>query len=1117
MASSDKAVMNKKYQRVLVTTPHPLLRLVSLGLVTFIFTLFSLELTRFGTFLAPLWFPTSIMMVAFYRHAGKMWPGIAFACTLGNILASWLIFSWASINFWYAGVNIAEAFVGALLLRKLLPSYNPLQNLADWIRLAIGSAVLPPLLGGVLIYLLVPGDEPLRSFLVWVLSESIGSLALVPLGLLFKPHYLLRHRNPRLLFETLLTMAVTLVLSWISLQFLPWPFTAIIVLLMWSAVRLPRLEAFLVFLVTVMMVSLMIAKNPTPLATQYASAMINAPWLPFLMMLLPANIMTMVMYAFRAERKHITESEERFRNAMEYSVIGMALVSTDGQWLQANKALCQFLGYSQSELRSLNFQQLTWPEDLESDLEQLEQLLNGEINSYSLEKRYYTRNGEVVWALLAVSLVRHADGTPLYFIAQIEDINDLKHTEWVNKRLMERITLANEAGGIGIWEWDVKPNVISWDKRMFEMYEVPAHVKPTWQLWHECMLPEDRALAEQVVRDSLAARIPFKLEFRIRVKDGIRHIRALANRVLNKQGEVERLLGINMDMTEVKELNEALFQEKERLHITLDSIGEAVLCTDVNMNVTFMNPVAEKMSGWLQQDALGQPILSVLHITFGDNGPLMENIHSGDMSRTDIEQDVVLHSRNGGSYDIHYSITPLSTLDGQNIGSVLVIQDVTESRKMLRELSYNASHDALTHLANRVSFEAYLKRMLHTVQDTRQRHALVFIDLDRFKAVNDTAGHAAGDALLRELSSLMLSMLRSTDMLARLGGDEFGLLLPDCNTESARYIAGRIIDAINEYHFMWEGRLHRIGASAGITQIDERNNQASEVMSQADIACYSSKNNGRGVVTVYEPQQERMPDAPGTISLDEQWHMIKDNHLLMIARSVASPRIPESSTFWMLALRLWTNDGEMLEEQTFRAELAEPELVHALDRRILQEFFRNFATPLTSKGTGVALPLSMAGLASATLVDELLEMLSASPLQPRLLHLVVHVSVLTLEDEHSRNNLDKLRQAGCQIILSHVGRDMEVFNHLSAQMADYLLLDPELVINVHGNLMDEMLVTIIQGHARRLGIKTIAGPSNQPIMMDTLSGIGIDYIFGNTIGEPQPLELLLNTTYFAIN
>jgi diguanylate cyclase (GGDEF)-like protein/PAS domain S-box-containing protein len=1096
---------------------HPLLRLVSLGLVTFIFTLFSLELTRFGTLLAPLWFPTAIMMVAFYRHAGKMWPGIALACTFGNIFATWLLFSWDSLNFWYALINTLEAVVGALLLRKLLPWYNPLQNLGDWIRLAIGSALIPPLLGGVLAYLLVPTAEPMRNFLLWVLSETIGALALVPLGLLFKPHYLLRHRNPQLLLETLVTMVVTLVLSWVSIRFLPWPFTAIIVLLMWSAVRLPRMEAFMVFLVTVMMVSLMIATNPIPLVTQNASAMLNAPWLPFLMMLLPANVMTMVMYAFRAERKHITESEERFRNAMEYSAIGMALVGTDGQWLQANKALCQFLGYSQSELHSLTFQQVTWPEDLNADVDQMNQLIRGEINSYSMEKRYYTRNGEVVWALLAVSLVRHADGTPLYFIAQIEDINDLKQTEWVNKRLMERITLANEAGGIGIWEWDVKPDIISWDKRMFELYDIPPHIKPTWQVWHECILPEDRAQAEQVVRDSLAARVPFKLEFRVRVKEGVRHIRSLANRVLNKQGEVERLLGVNMDMTEVKQLNEALFQEKERLHITLDSIGEAVLCTDIDMNVTFMNPVAEKMSGWTQQEGMGQPILSVLHITFGDSGPLMENIHSGDMSRTDIEHDVVLHSRSGGSYDIHYSITPLSTLDGQNIGSVLVIQDVTESRKMLRELSYNASHDALTHLANRVSFEAHLKRLLHMVQETRQRHALVFIDLDRFKAVNDTAGHAAGDALLRELSSLMLSMLRSTDVLARLGGDEFGLLLPDCNTESARYIAGRIISAINDYHFMWDGRLHRIGASAGITLIDADNHQAAEVMSQADIACYASKNSGRGVVTVYEAQQERMQSNRSMMSLDEQWHMIKDNNLVMLARSVASPRIPESSNFWMLSLRLWTSEGEVLEEQAFRAGLAEPELLHALDRRVMQEFFRNFAAPLANKGTGVALPLSLAGLASVTLVDELLEMLEQSPLQARLLHLVVHVEVLNLQDKNSLLGLEKLRCAGCRIVLNYVGRDMDVFNHLNAHMADYLLLDPELVTNVHGNLMDEMLVTIIQGHAQRLGVKTIAGPSNQPVVMDTLSGIGIDYIYGDTIDESRPLELLLNTSYFAIN
>ena len=139
--------MSKQSQHVLIALPHPLLHLVSLGLVSFIFTLFSLELSQFGTQLAPLWFPTSIMMVAFYRHAGRMWPGIALSCSLGNIAASILLFSTSSLNMTWTTINIVEAVVGAVLLRKLLPWYNPLQNLVDWLRLALGSAIVPPLLG----------------------------------------------------------------------------------------------------------------------------------------------------------------------------------------------------------------------------------------------------------------------------------------------------------------------------------------------------------------------------------------------------------------------------------------------------------------------------------------------------------------------------------------------------------------------------------------------------------------------------------------------------------------------------------------------------------------------------------------------------------------------------------------------------------------------------------------------------------------------------------------------------------------------------------------------------------------------------------------------------------
>ncbi|WEP48272.1 diguanylate cyclase [Cronobacter dublinensis subsp. beijingensis] len=1117
-AYADYVVMTKKKNKQeLAATPHPLLRLVSLGLLSYIFTLFSLELTLYDTLLAPLWFPTSIMMVAFFRHALRMWVPIALVCGAGTVLATLTLFPPGDLEPLYTVINIIEALVGATLLRKLLPWYNPLKNLNNWLRLALASAVVPPLVGGCLLAAISEHEVTLRVFLVWILSETIGALALVPLGLLFKARYLLRHRSPRLLAESLATLCITLLCSWLALHYMPWPFTFVIVLLMWSAIRLPRLEAFTVFLATVMMVSFVIASNPTLLDLPHEGIVVNAPWLPFLMILLPANVMTMVMYASREERKLITESETRFRNAMEYSAIGMALVSTEGSFLQVNKALCTFLGYTPEQLASMSFQQLTYPEDLHADMALVEKLLNGEMNNYSLEKRYYTRAGDVVWALLAVSIVRQRDGSPLYFIAQIEDITDLKRTEWVNKRLMERITLANEAGGIGIWEWELGTDIIAWDQRMFELYEVPPHTRPTYQLWKSRLLKEDVAQAEATIQEALRSRVPFKLEFRIQVKNGVRHIRALANRVLNKQGEVERLLGINMDMTEVKQLNEALFQEKERLHITLDSIGEAVICTDVAMNVTFMNPVAEKMSGWRQEEAIGQPVLAILRITFGDNGPLLEDIHSGDATHasTGIDQDVVLHCRSGGNYDIHYTITPLSTLEGENIGSVLVIHDVTESRKMLRQLSYSASHDALTHLANRVSFEAHLKRLLQSVSDTHQRHALVYIDLDRFKAVNDTAGHAAGDALLRELASLMLGMLRTTDVLARLGGDEFGLLLPDCSLENARTISERIVAAINEYPFVWESRLHRIGASAGITIIEAANNQAQEVMSQADIACYTSKNAGRGVVTVYEPHQQH--NGRGTLTAHEQQRMITEHHQILMVRPVASPRVPETATFWLLSLRLWTSEGEMIEEHSFRAGLSDPELLQALDARLLADFFRDHAACVATKGVGVALTLSGATLLNAQRLDALLAQLAASPLPPRLLHFIVSSDVLTQDAATARRQLLRLREAGCRVVLSHVGRELEVFEHICAQCADYIMVASDLVMDAHASLMDEMLLTIVMGNARRLGLETIAGPADQQSLLETLASMGIDLVYGETVAQTQSLAARLATSYFSIH
>ncbi|MGE9549645.1 diguanylate cyclase [Erwinia amylovora] len=830
-----------------------------LGVLSFALTLFCVELIKVSGQISPLWFATALMTIVVFRQPNKSLPLQLICCVAGIAAANVLVLGFSFTAAGFPLFNLAQALSGGLLLRALLDRKNPLNSLLSWSKMFVAVVLFTPLVGGLLAcwILSATGHASFRFFSTWVISESIGMLALGPVCLLWQRDYLHKAINQNQLLETLLTLLSTVVICYCVLRYLPWPFTFVMVVLFYSAVRLPRFEAFVVYLATLSMMMLMLALNLLDLNTGNGGVVSNTPWLPFLLAIIPSHMMALVMHSFREEKKHISESENRFRSAMEYSAIGMALVSPAGKWLQVNKSLCNLLGYQEHELKSMNFQQITHPDDQDVDLVQVNALLRGEIETYSLEKRYFHKDGQIVWALLAVSLVRDSEQLPLYFIFQIEDFSDLKKTEEVNRRLMQRITLANEAGGVGVWEWSLKTGKMSWDKRMFQIYGLPENGQATYLTWANSLHPADRQPAIDAFDDAIKSSSPIDLVFRIETATGIRYIHSQATMVLDEQGDVERMLGINQDVTTMQLLTDALYQEKERMHITLDAIGEAVISTDQQMRVTFMNPVAESMSGWSQENAAGKPLGEILRITHGSMGPEMENLLLSELphskSAPGLEQDLVLHNRSGNQFDIHYSMTPLKTLEGDNIGSVIVIQDVSESRELMRRLSYNASHDMLTHLPNRVSFEQRLRQMLQTASEQHRQHALIFIDLDRFKAVNDTAGHAAGDALLREISGVMHHHIRSSDFLARLGGDEFGVLLQECPLDKAREVTERIVKAVNDHRFLWEGHLHRVGvgASAGLTMLDDSNCIASEVMAQADLSCYQAKHSGRGQLSVF--------------------------------------------------------------------------------------------------------------------------------------------------------------------------------------------------------------------------------------------------------------------------
>lgn len=305
-----------------------------------------------------------------------------------------------------------------------------------------------------------------------------------------------------------------------------------------------------------------------------------------------------------------------------------------------------------------------------------------------------------------------------------------------------------------------------------------------------------------------------------------------------------------------RRLEKDLFEEKERAQITLQAIGDAVIRIDENLLTRYLNPVAEHLTGKSAHESLGKPIGEILRLYEKDNRQEItsrigqEALRGGACA---LPPATNLTSSSGMEFEIEGICSPIHTPDGETIGAVLVLRDVTEAREMQRKLQWQANHDSLTGLINRRAFEEKVSRALLSKRAAEFPTSILYIDLDRFKQVNDSAGHAAGDELLRQLGGLMLSRVRENDLLSRLGGDEFGVMLVSCPPPVAEKIAHLLRDSIANFSFTWEGKTFQVGASIGVVHIPPHWAGLDECLAAADAACYQAKQGGRNQIVIHQP------------------------------------------------------------------------------------------------------------------------------------------------------------------------------------------------------------------------------------------------------------------------
>ena len=571
------------------------------------------------------------------------------------------------------------------------------------------------------------------------------------------------------------------------------------------------------------------------------------------------------------------------------------------------------------------------------------------------------------------------------------------------------------------------------------------------------------------------------------------------------------------DITQRKQMEQNLFVEKELAQVTLKSIGDAVITTEPNGRVQYLNPVAEQLTGWSVAEARGRSLLEVWSIREQLTRKPLPNpvtLVGQQKQPSQLPQDTLLIAKDGTEYAIEASAAPIKNRPGQIMGAVIVFRDVTQSRQLAQQLSWQAHHDPLTGLYNRRKFEDLVNLAIQESRLSESEHALCYFDLDRFKIVNDTCGHAAGDEVLKQITQLCQKRIRAADILARLGGDEFALLLRHCPLAMAAQMAEGIRLSIQDFRFAWKDKMFSLGVSIGLVAIDSRTENLTSLLSTADAACYAAKEKGRNCIHLYHSQDLMVAQQRG----ERQWidklnRAIAQNRFCLYKQKIVSLEDNGSSPHYEILLRLIDESGQLIVPGVFFPAAERYGLLPALDRWVLATFFASYEVYCQSR-TKLPLepnpPLYHLNLSGASINNQ--EMATFLQEQFQLYSLPYETICFEIKETVALSHLhtavtfiDQLKQWGCSLALDDFGSGLSSFAHLKNFPVDYLKIDGRVIENMVQEPINYATVECFHRLSQLMNIQTIAEFVEDHATWQSLKQIGINYAQGYAIEPPQPL------------
>ena len=600
-------------------------------------------------------------------------------------------------------------------------------------------------------------------------------------------------------------------------------------------------------------------------------------------------------------------------------------------------------------------------------------------------------------------------------------------------------------------------------------------------------------------------------EYRLRRKDGS-EIVVLENAraVYDDDGNLIAHEGTITDITDRKRAETRVFEEKERAQVTLQSIGDGVITTDAEGNIDYINPVAQDLTGWDMRSARGKPVTEIMtiineHTRATVDNPVVRCLKDGRVIT--LAEGSILITRKSDEIPIQDSAAPIRDRIGNIIGSVMVFHDTSKESRLFRQLSYQASHDTLTGLINRNEFENRLGESIDALRPhPDQNHALLYLDLDQFKVVNDTFGHTAGDELLRQLSEIVQSQIRSTDLFARLGGDEFGILLERCDEGKALDVAESIRNSIEGYRFEWQDSFTTIRASIGVVMVSSECDEVASLMSSADVACYTAKDMGRNRVHLYR-------DSDASMRHEEmKWvsritSAVEEGRLELYYQPIIGikDKRGEKRGYYELLLRMRDEDGEIVGPDQFIPAAERYNLMSTLDRWVVHEALTELADSESDGDARYTLAINLSGtsLSEDRFLDFVIDELESQNLPNGAICFEITETAAISNLSRVVHFMQTLKKLGCKFSLDDFGSGLSSFTYLKNLPVDYLKIDGQFVSNVVDDSVDESMVKAISEVGHAMGIETIAERVETKQVLDKLGALGVEFAQGYYIARPS--------------